>query len=125
MKRPLLLLLCLFTVNLLFAQQGITVTGKVTDPVSGQPLAGATVQVKGTSQGTQTDVNGHFSVSAPAAGSLLITYLGYEPQEVAINNRTTIPVPLRVSAKQLDQVVVVGYRGVVKISACSAMPTSC
>jgi TonB-linked SusC/RagA family outer membrane protein len=109
MKQPLLLFFCLFIHHLLFAQETISISGKVTDAASGETLIGATVQVKGTTTGTATDVNGAFTVSAPATGSLVVSYLGFEPQEIAINNQTTINVALVASAKQLEQVVVVGY----------------
>lgn len=109
MKRTLLLLFCLFTVNLLFAQENITVTGKVTDATTGDALPGTTVQVKGTTTGGVTDVSGSYTVSAPANGTLVFSFLGFEEQEVAINNRTTINVSLGTDAKALEEVVVIGY----------------
>lgn len=108
MKRTLLVLFYLFTVNLLFAQN-VTVTGKVTDASSGEGLPGATVVVKGTTTGTVTDVNGTYSVSAPPTATLVFSFLGFQDQEIAINNRTTINVTMAVSAKQIDEVVVIGY----------------
>ncbi|WP_223816121.1 SusC/RagA family TonB-linked outer membrane protein [Adhaeribacter rhizoryzae] len=109
MKRVLLLLFCLFTVNLLYAQENITVTGKVTDAGTGDPLPGATVQVKGTTSGGVADVSGTYTVSAPANGTLVFSFLGFIDQEIAINNRTTINVALATDAKALEEVVVVGY----------------
>lgn len=109
MKRTLLVLFCLFTVNLLYAQQSISISGKVTDATSGEGLPGTTVVVKGTTTGTVTDVNGTYTLSAPPTATLVFSFLGFQEQEVAINNRTTINVNMAVSAKQMDEVVVIGY----------------
>ncbi|MDB5263842.1 MAG: putative TonB-dependent outer rane exported protein, partial [Adhaeribacter sp.] len=109
MKRTLLLLFCLFTVNLLFAQDNITITGKVTDATTGDPLPGATVQVKGTTSGGVANVSGFYTVSAPATGTLVFSFLGFLDQEIAINNRTVINVGLATDAKALEEVVVIGY----------------
>lgn len=110
-KKLLLLLLCLFTFNFLFAQEqgNITVSGKVTDASTGQPLIGASVQVKGTNIGSQTDVGGNFTLSTPANGVLVINYLGYNQREISVNNRSTLNIQLDMSTNELDQVVVVGY----------------
>ncbi|MBD0353206.1 MAG: carboxypeptidase-like regulatory domain-containing protein [Flavisolibacter sp.] len=101
--------LCLIVFSLfssvLFAQQ--TVTGRV---MSGDTaVVGATVQVKGTSTATQTDTGGNFTISAPANATLVISYVGYNSQEVKVGNRSTINVQLQSSAQQLGEVVVVGY----------------
>jgi TonB-linked SusC/RagA family outer membrane protein len=109
MKRTILLLFCLFTVNLLYAQENITITGKVTDATNGEVLPGATVQVKGTNTGGVTDATGTYTVSAPPTGTLIFSFLGFVDQEVAINNRTTINVSMATDAKALEEVVVVGY----------------
>jgi TonB-linked SusC/RagA family outer membrane protein len=109
MKRILLLLFCLFTVNLLFAQQSLTITGKVTDAGSGEGLPGTTIVVKGSTNGTVTDVNGAYSVNAPANGTLVFSFLGFDTQEIAIGNRSTIQVSLGAAARQIDEVVVIGY----------------
>src|SRR5438128_900612 len=89
-----------------FAQQR-TVTGRV---ASGDTaVAGATVSVKGTSTGTQTDASGRFTINAPSNGTLVISSIGYATQEVRINNRTNITVPLQSTLQEMQQVVVVGY----------------
>ncbi|WP_242918590.1 SusC/RagA family TonB-linked outer membrane protein [Pontibacter liquoris] len=108
-KYILLLFLSLLYVPFLYAQNTITVQGNVTDATTGQPLIGAGVSVKGTSTGTQTDATGAFTLSAPADGTLVVDYLGYNRQEVPINNQTTLNVKLGVNAEQLKEVVVVGY----------------
>lgn len=102
-------MMCLLSVNLLFAQSTITVQGKVTDASSGQPLIGAGVAVQGTTTGTQTDAEGNFTLSAPPDGTLVISYLGYNDKQVPINNNTSLNVQLAVNQQQLEEVVVVGY----------------
>lgn len=113
MKKNLLLLLYLFTVQFVFAQTtpppGNTVTGKITDAASGEALIAVSVQVKGTTTGAQTNVDGNFSVAVPPNGTLVISYLGYETQEIPVNNQTTLTIQLGSAAQELEQVVVIGY----------------
>ncbi|MHC2991233.1 hypothetical protein OB13_06450, partial [Pontibacter sp. HJ8] len=89
--------------------QDITITGTVKDAATGDPLIAASVQVKGTTRGAQTDASGNFTLSAPANGTLVVDYLGYQRQEFPINNQTTLNLQLKPSAEQLDEVVVTGY----------------
>lgn len=89
--------------------QGRTVTGKVTDP-SGSGLPGVSVQIKGTQRGTNTDADGVFSLSdVPANATLVMSFIGYTTQEVAVGNRSTVDVKLADDTKALEEVVVVGY----------------
>lgn len=89
-------------------RQLIRVTGKVVDEIN-QPVIGATIKVKGTSGGTITDSNGVFSINVPNNATLIVTYIGYNPQEVAVNSRSSISVKLVPSSQNLNDVVVVGY----------------
>jgi len=84
-----------------------TVTGSVSDGMG--PLPGASVLVKGTTNGTQTDFDGNFTIDAPSDATLVISYIGYKTMEVAVNNQTTINVTLQEDASALDEVVVTGY----------------
>jgi TonB-dependent SusC/RagA subfamily outer membrane receptor len=84
------------------------ITGRVTD-AKGEGLPGVTVRVKNGTQGTTTDVNGNFSLDAPASATLIISSIGYATQEIAINNQTTLNVQLANDAQQLTETVVVGY----------------
>jgi len=98
-----------------FAQanaQQIAVRGKVVDS-KGLTLPGVTVQLKGTQIGTTTDNQGLYSINAPSNGTLVVTYLGYATQEVAVNGRTSIDVTLAESQQSLDEVVVTAF-GVTK-----------
>jgi TonB-linked SusC/RagA family outer membrane protein len=73
-------------------------------------VIGATVQVKGTGTGTITDVEGNFSIEVSSPNEVLVfSYVGYEPQEIEIDNQRVINVSLSAAASQLDEVVVVGY----------------
>ncbi len=84
------------------------VTGSITDE-AGIPLPGATVIEKGTTKGVTTDFDGMFSIEAAGDAVLVISFLGYATQEVAVNGRTSVNVQLAADATQLDDVVVVGY----------------
>ncbi|RNI26759.1 TonB-dependent receptor [Rufibacter latericius] len=91
------------------AQDVLRVSGKVTDE-NGAGLPGVTVSVKGTTNATSSDVNGNFSLTVPnGTGTLVLSYIGYMTQEVAIENRSTINVSLAPDMKALQEVVVVGY----------------
>jgi TonB-linked SusC/RagA family outer membrane protein len=92
-----------------FAQEQITVQGKVVDSLDGLGIPGVSVFIKGTTQGTQTDLDGNYSIAAPSNATLTFSFISYGRQEIPVNNRTTINVTLSTSSEQLDQVVVVGY----------------
>jgi TonB-dependent SusC/RagA subfamily outer membrane receptor len=103
-----LMLLFLFSIDAAFAQN-VTVKGKVTDATTGESLIGVSVLVKGTTTGTQTDVNGTFTINAPSAATLTFAYIGYATQAIPVNGQTSIDVKLQAKANELQQVVVVGY----------------
>lgn len=84
------------------------ISGTVTDE-TGAPLPGATVLVKGTTNGTVTDLDGNFVLDVDADAVLQISYLGYAQQEVSVNGRSTIAVQLDPDSSQLNEFVVVGY----------------
>lgn len=88
--------------------QTIAVSGTVVDE-SGEPLIGATVQQKGTSNGTSTDIDGRYTISLPPQSTLTVSYVGYNTQNVAVNGRSEINVTMTENAAVLDEVVVVGY----------------
>ncbi|WP_317169066.1 SusC/RagA family TonB-linked outer membrane protein [Poritiphilus flavus] len=91
------------------AQQTVSVSGVVTD-TDGTPLPGASVVLKGTSTGTQTDFDGNYVLgNLPGNGTLVFSYIGFASQEVVINGQTTINVVLQEDTQALDEVVVVGY----------------
>ena len=89
--------------------QNVQVRGTVTDASTGEPVPFASIQVKGTMQGTATDALGSYTVSAPGNGVLVFSSIGYTTQEVAVNNRGVINVSLEPETEFLDDVIVVGY----------------
>ena len=103
-----LVLLCFFFISPAFAQN-VAIKGRVTDATTGETLIGVSVAVKGTSNGTQTDVNGAYSLTAPSTATLSFTYIGYASQDVPVNGRTAIDVKLTAQNNVLTQVVVIGY----------------
>lgn len=102
-----LLLVTAFTLSLSFAWAQTTVSGRVTDGDSGEPLEGATVQVKGTTVGIFTDSQGKYSLRVPESGETLVfSFIGKAPLEVAINGRTTIDITMSGDELYLQEVVV-------------------
>lgn len=89
-------------------QQAKTVTGTVTD-VSGEPIIGANIRIKGTTTGTITDIDGNFSIEAEPQSVIEVSYIGYLTQETVINNQKSIRFLLKEDTKTLDKVVVIGY----------------
>ena len=107
MKKNVLTLLFLFFVAGISAQ--ITVTGRVTEAASGEPVPGTSIVIKGTSSGTITDFNGNYSIQAESNDTLIFSFVGLATQEVPVNNRSSINVELQESTEFVDEVVVVGY----------------
>jgi TonB-dependent starch-binding outer membrane protein SusC len=91
----------------LFAQDK-KVTGKVTSAEDGSGLPGVTISVKGTTKGTQSDVNGSYSISVPSSATLVFTFVGLNPQSVQVGSKSVIDVKLSTDARQLSEVVVTG-----------------
>lgn len=89
-------------------QQAKTVTGTVTD-VSGEPIIGANIRIKGTTTGTITDIDDNFSIKAEPQSVIEVSYIGYLTQETVINNQKSIRFLLKEDTKTLDEVVVIGY----------------
>jgi len=92
------------------AQTGstINVRGTVKD-VTGEPVIGASILLQGTTSGVVTDYDGNFSIQAPGNGTLVISYVGYITQTIAIQNRSSLEVILQEDMELLEEVVVIGY----------------
>lgn len=101
-------LIQIFACISVFAQSNITVTGTVKDG-NGNAIPGVTILLKGTTQGTVTDVNGRYTISAPAESALAFSSIGFSAVEVNIGNRSEINVTLEESIATLSEVVVMGY----------------
>lgn len=111
MKKNLLLFiysLCFFLLSTGYASAQGTVTGTVKDNTG--TLPGVSVQIKGTTQGTITDVDGKFSINAPEANTVLVfSFIGYASQEIPVLGQKTLEVTLTQDAQNLSEFVVVGY----------------
>src|SRR6476469_7807613 len=107
-KLPLLFLLIFSFVLVIPSQilaQGTVVSGKITSS-TGDPLQGASVQVKGSKKGTSTDNNGQFSLSVPTPDAILVvTSAGYTRMEVQVQGRSIVPISMTTSTRELEQVV--------------------
>ncbi|MEQ9582908.1 MAG: carboxypeptidase-like regulatory domain-containing protein, partial [Arenibacter sp.] len=95
-------LLCL---NAVIAQSK-TVSGNVTDANDGSPLPGVSIIVQGTTNGTQTDFDGNYSIDATVGEVLVFSYIGMKTQTLTIGNSNTIDIAMQEDASQLEEVVV-------------------
>lgn len=89
-------------------QQSKVVTGTVVDP-TGMPVIGANIMVKGTTNGTITDMDGNFSLEADKDAILVVSYIGFANQEIKVGNQSKLSIALKEDAEALDELVVVGY----------------
>ncbi|MDR0429396.1 MAG: TonB-dependent receptor [Tannerellaceae bacterium] len=106
MKRKLAMFLALFFVGIGFAVAQTQVRGTVVDE-TGEPVIGASILIKGTSQGTISDIDGKFTLSAPADGTLVVSYVGYKTQELPVS--ANVNIVLVSDAQLLDEVIAVAY----------------
>jgi TonB-dependent starch-binding outer membrane protein SusC len=114
LRNACIILLLLLTAQPSFSQNNFKVTGKVTDE-TGNPVQGATVQVKGTAISTATVADGSYSLMAPSGKStLVVTSVGFTEQEVAINNKSEVNISIVSTSSALQDVVVIGYATVKK-----------
>ncbi len=126
MKTKLLMIFMLFTVlcgYTVFAEQNqqLSVSGLVTDKQK-EPLPGVTIQIKGTGQGTVTDVNGRYNIIVPGENSVLVfSFIGYQTQEISVERRRSIDVMMEEGTTELEEMVVVGYGQQKKESVVAAI----
>lgn len=102
--------------------QTLTLNGSVKDE-SGNPLPGVSIQVKGTSVGTATNGKGEFSIKADAGKTLIVSFIGYVNQEIAIKSAKSLNIVMKEDSKKLDEVVVVGYGTQKKANLTGAVAT--
>src|SRR5690606_19758941 len=87
----------------------LNISGRIIDP-SGEPLIGVNILVKGTNKGTTTDLDGRFSINdVEDQAVLVLSYIGYQSQEVAVNGQNSLTIIMHEDAQTLDEVVVIGY----------------
>ena len=89
------------------------VKGRIVD-VNGEPVIGASVSVKGTTTGVISGLDGDFSIKVAPNATLVISFVGYKTQEVAINGKSVLNITLKEDAELLDEVVVMAYNSTVK-----------
>ena len=112
-----MMLLTLFSFSVAVAQ--VLVRGTVVDQ-TGESVPGASIQIKGGTQGTITDLDGKFSLNAPNKKSILIvSFIGYVTQELPVETAKPMSIILKEDTKTLDEVVIVGYQEVKKNDRCS------
>jgi TonB-linked SusC/RagA family outer membrane protein len=122
MKRLFFVLNLLLTVSFIFAQNPISIKGKVTD-IRNETVPGVNVLIKGTNQGAKTDMNGQYSVEASPQAVLVFSFIGFKSQEIAVNNRTSIDIKIEEQTIDLNEVVVVGYGAQKKSNITGATAT--
>lgn len=103
-------------------QQSRTLSGTVVD-AKGEPVIGANVVVKGTTNGTITDFDGKFSLEVPEGATLEVSYIGYISQEIVVKGQTTLQVTLAEDTQALDEVVVVGFGTQKKVNLTGSVAT--
>jgi TonB-linked SusC/RagA family outer membrane protein len=113
MNKKLTMFLALFFIGIGIVTAQTQVRGTVVDEI-GDPVIGATIQIKGTTQGTVTDIDGNFRLSAPSDGTLVISYVGYKTQEVPVS--VNVRIELITDSELLEEVLVVAF-GTAKKSA--------
>ena len=108
MKIRILLILFLSASLSVFSQQ-VQVSGTVLSSEDNLPIVGANVLLKGQNSGTSTDFDGNYSLTANAGDVLLFSYIGFETQQVVLNDQKSIQIVLSPNTSALDEIVVIGY----------------
>ena len=107
-KLLLFLTIICFSSFTAFSQKA-EVTGTITDATDGTTLPGASVVIKGTTQGTVTDINGNYNIEVTLNTTLVFSFMGYESQEIVVQPNTVVNVALITQTTRLDEFVIVGY----------------
>lgn len=124
MKSILLSICVLFYIGYAAHAQGIAVKGKVIDQLSSEALIGVSVSLKNSSVATATDASGNYTLNIPnEEGVLVVSYVGYETQEIAVGGRTTIDVALVANVEALNEVVIVGYGKEKRVNVIGSVAT--
>lgn len=114
---------CIFllTTSLRCYAQTRTIEGKITDASDGSAVTGANIVVKSTNRGTISDIDGAFELAVNQGETLVISFIGYQTQEVLVQSQTFVPVTLEATASSLQEVVVVGYGAQKKVNLSGAV----
>ncbi|RIJ49769.1 TonB-dependent receptor [Maribellus luteus] len=108
MRKPLFILILLFSFTTLFAQEKLSISGKVVDD-TGLALPGVSVLEKGTTNGTVTDIDGNYTLQVSTGAKVIFSFIGFLPQEFAVTQSTVINLEMKEDVIGLEEVVVVGY----------------
>ena len=119
LRVKLLLFACCFN-SLIWGQGSNTIKGTITDN-TGEPLIGVSILIKGSSNGTVSDLDGNFTLSAKEGDILRVSYVGYSPQEVPATFNQTMKIILKEDTETLEEVVVVGYGTQKKVNLTGAV----
>lgn len=103
-----------------YQQVSKKLTGKVID-TKGEPIIGANLIVKGTANGTVTDIDGNFSIEVSKGDVLLVSYIGYVQQEVVVGDKNELSITIHEDTQNLDEIVVVGYGSQKKVNLTGAV----
>lgn len=122
MKKVLIFSILVLFVTSVAAQQKITVSGVVTDETN-LGLPGVTIVEEGTQNGTITNFDGEYTIEVAEQGTLVFSFIGYQPQEVEVQGRTSINVRMTEDMVDIEEVVVVGYGTLVVKDLTSAIAT--
>jgi iron complex outermembrane receptor protein len=101
--------------------QKLSLTGVVRDAVSGEPILGANILEKGTTNGTITNLDGEFSLTLSPNATLVVKYVGYQPQEIQVAGQKNLIIKLQEDAVVLGEVVAIGYATVKKNDATGSI----
>jgi len=104
-----MVLILIFNLPILSYGQVKTITGTVVTSEDNSPLPGASVVIKGTTTGTQTDFDGNYSIEANVGDILVFSYVGYGTQEITVATEAVINVSLKEDTSMLDEIVITGY----------------
>ncbi|MGN1233213.1 MAG: SusC/RagA family TonB-linked outer membrane protein [Candidatus Cryptobacteroides sp.] len=99
-----------------FAQNRLTVSGRVTDSGTGEPVPFAALQIKGTTEGTSADIDGYYSISVPEEGTIIFSSIGYLEKELKMDGRTTFDIALEPDTHTIDETIVIAYGTATKSS---------
>ena len=122
-RKIVLSIVALLAVGFAAYAQTRQVSGTVKDE-AGNAIVGASVIVDGTVNGTTTDANGGFSISAPANATLTVSFIGYEDQTVNIAGKTQLAIVMKENAESIDDVVVMGYGSRLSVRWSRSRPRS-
>ena len=124
MKKRVTFLIVLLMVSIfhIYAQQQ-NISGTVIDKNLNEPVIGASIQIKGTTNGTITDLDGKFAINASKDDILVISYIGYTTQEIKLTGQSSLKIELSEDTQALDEVVVVGFGTQKKVNLTGAVAT--